>query len=179
MRKIYFFILFLALSDGIYAQQVFSHEIQMAGFRLLDGEKDHFLQAGYFYNFNHRSAVGARVAYHAEQKSDFYKSQIRYLELSHRWRFKKTDSRFAWTLATGPWLQLFTSQNSGILSQRNRSGTIGLANTAGVHYDITPHFSVGISGLGLLEVIAWEPSKDPAFYPLMTPGLGIQMAYAW
>jgi len=148
------------------------------GFRTPDGDKDYFLGGGYYYNFNDRNALGVRVAY-AEKKSEFYQSQSRYFEVSYRLCFQKSEKKFAWTLSSGPWMQIFTGQHRGIYHSDSLYGTIGLATNGGLHYYIVPRFSVGIVGLTMLEVFTWELGKAPAFYPLITPGIGVQLAYAW
>lgn len=179
MKKYCFIALFLALACAATAQKSHPNEAQVIGFRIPDGEKDHFFGGGYYYNFNNRNAVGARVAYHAEKKSEFYQSQTRYFEVSHRWRFQKTEKKIGWSLSTGPWVQIYTSQHSGIFSGDNRWNIIGAVNTVGLHYHIIPRLSVGAIGLAMLEVFSWERGEDPAFYPLITPGIGFQLAYAW
>ena len=180
MKKSRFLILFLALAYEAAAQHPHPHEAQITGFRIPDGEKDHFLQVGYYYNFNRRNAIGARLSYHAEKKSAFYQSQTRYFEVSHRWRFQKPEKKLAWTLSSGPWMQIFTSQYQGLLySDDDQTGSIGLATNGGLLYYIVPRFSVGVVGLTMLEVFSWELSRDRMFYPLITPGIGVQLAYAW
>lgn len=179
MKKSCFLILFLALVYEAVAQHLHPHEAQITGFRIPDGAKDHFLQIGYYYNFNHRSAIGARVSHHAEKESEFYQKQIRYFEVSHRWRFQKPEKKFAWTLSSGPWIQIFTSQYQLLYSEDNLYGSIGLATNGGLHYYIVPRFSVGVVGLTMLEIFSWELAGDRAFYPLITPGIGVQLTYAW
>lgn len=122
MNKSCFLIFYLAMAFEAAAQLPYRHEAQITGFRIPDGEKDHFLQVGYYYNFNHRYAVGVRVSYHTEKNSEFYENyekQIRYFEVSHRWRFQKPEKKFAWTLSSGPWVSIFKSQYTGIVSSDN------------------------------------------------------------
>jgi len=178
MKKSCFFILFLAWAYAAAAQHPHPHEVQITGFRIPDGDKDHFLQVGYYYNFNQRNAIGARVSYHTEQKSEFYQKQIRYFEVSHRWHFQKPEKKFALTLSSGPWMQIFTSQDSRSGGDY-QSGLIGVITTGGLHYHIVPRFSVGFVGLTMLEVFLWEPGRDSAFYPIIYPGIGVQLAYIW
>lgn len=179
MKKYWLATFFLSLACMATAQKSHPNEAQIMGFRILDGEKDHFLGIGYYYNFNQRNAIGARISYHTEKKSEFYQRQTRYFEISHRWRFQKMDKKISWSLSTGPWMQIFTSQTTGVSSGDNRWNTIGVMNTAGLHYHITPRLNAGATGLLMLEVFSWERGVDPAFYPLVTPGIGLQLAYAW
>ena len=179
MKRSWFIVLFCALGCAATAQNSHPNEAQIIGFYIPDGEKDHYIGGAYYFNLNDRHAVGVRVAYHAEKKSESYQSQTRYFELSHRWRFKITENKFRWSLSTGPWVQIFTSQNSGLFRENSQWNTIGVVNSAGLHYHITPRLGLGVFGLAMLEVFTWERGKDPAFYPLVTPGMGLQLAYAW
>jgi hypothetical protein len=179
MKKCCLIALLWALACAATAQKSLLNEAHIMVFRIPDGEKDHFWGGGYYYNFNDRNAIGVRVAYHAEKKSEFYQSQTRYFELSHRWRFQKMDKKIGWSLSTGPWVQIFTSHNSGVFSGDNQWNIIGVVNTAGLHYHIVPRLSVGAVGLAMLEVFSWERGEDPAFYPLITSGIGLQLTYAW
>ncbi len=179
MKKSCFFILFLALAYAASAQHPHPHEAQITVFRIPDSEKDNYLQVGYYYNFSQSNAIGARVSYHAEQKTKFYRSQTRHFEVSHRLRFQKPEKKFAWTLSSGPLLQIHTGQHRGIYDSDSLHGGIGLVTSGGLNYYIVPRFSVGIVGLTMLDVFTWELGKAPAFYPLITPGIGVQLAYAW
>jgi hypothetical protein len=180
MKKSCFLIFYLALAFEAAAQLPYRHEAQITCFRIQDVEKDHFLQVGYYYNFNHRNAIGVRVSYHAEKKSEFYQSQTRYFEVSHRWRFQKPEQKFAWTLSSGPWVSIFKSQKSSTFQDQDDSwNNTGIVNTVGLHYHIIPRLSIGAVGLAMLEVFSWKRGGPPSFYPLISPGIGIQIAYAW
>ena len=175
MKKNYFFILFLAL--GYVATAQYSHEAQITGFRIPDGDKNHFLQVGYYYNYNHRSAVGARVSYHSGKKSNYYQSQIRYFEVNHRWRFQKPGKKWGCTLSSGPWMSYYTGQYVGLNENADQNGYgFGLATTGGLHYHILPRFSIGFTGLAMLEMFS---SDYRGFYPVIVPGIGFQLAYTW
>jgi len=178
-KKSCFLILFLAWAYVTAAQHPHPHEAQITGFRIPDGEKVHYLQVGYYYNFNQRNAIGVRVSYHTRQKYEFYQVQSRYFEVSHRWRFQKPEKKFAWTLSSGPWMHIFASQDSRPNFGDSQSGSIGVATNGGLHYCIVPRFSVGVVGLTMLEVFLWELGGDRAFYPLIYPGIGVQFAYVW
>lgn len=179
MKRTCSIILFLALAFTATAQKVYPNEAHIIGLLIPDAGKDFYFGGAYYYNFSDRSAIGARVAYHAGKKSEFYQSQSRYFELSYRWRFQRPENKISWSLSTGPWVQIFTSQNSGIFRGDDRWNVIGMVSTAGLHYHFIPRVSVGIAGLVILEIFPWQQGEDPAFYPLLTPAIGLQLAYAW
>jgi hypothetical protein len=181
MKKNLLFALALLAATTTEAQQ--RHELQLTPFAWFDVPTDHFLQVGYFYNRNQRSAVGARVSYHARDESELYtnKSQLRFFEISHRWRFQKPEKKLFWTLSTGPWGAYFTGQYENVLGPyENWSAALGIATTGGLHVQVLPRWSVGIVGLTTLEVLQMDfVEKERSFYPVVTPGVGLQVTYAW